>query len=35
MAVGLVCFMLTVAAITFTTVFIYHYAGNAGERARF
>ncbi len=35
MAVGLVCFMLTVAAITFTTVFVYHFAANPGELAPF
>jgi putative membrane protein len=35
MAVGLVCFMLTVAAITFTTVLFYHYGGEAGGLADF
>lgn len=35
MAFGLVCFMLTVAAVTFTTVLFYHSGGTAGGLADF
>jgi putative membrane protein len=35
MAVGLVFFMITVAALTFTTVLFYHYGGKAGGLADF
>ena len=33
MAAGLLCFMLTVALITFTTVFVYHFSASPGELA--
>lgn len=35
MAVGLVFFMLTVVAITFTTVLLYHYGGDTGGLSDF